>query len=125
MNCLSWSFRLSAISSGEVAVEAVAGYLLSIPSAAQGAEGGDGGARSLRLCLCLRVAHLKQVAVGIQDLDQADDAALIGGSRVLARTGQRRFTSRQDAGLGLAFDEGGEGVLDVLGRAQDGQAVRG
>src|SRR5687767_4333798 len=36
-----------------------------IPSAAQSAERGDGGARSLGLCLCLRVLYLQQVAVRV------------------------------------------------------------
>jgi hypothetical protein len=61
----------------------------------------------------LPVAHLEQVAVGIQNLDQADDPTLVGGKRVLARTGERRFTLRQDADLSLAFDEGRKGVLNV------------
>ena len=94
-----------------------------IPSASQGPEGGNGGARRFGLRLRLRVAHLQQVAVGIQHLDQADDAPSVGGIRVLARTRERRFTLRQDADLGLAFDEGGEGVLDILGRPQHGQPV--
>jgi hypothetical protein len=52
-----------------------------IPSTSQGAEGANGGARRFGLRLRLRVAHLQQVAVGIQHLDQADDAPSVGGGR--------------------------------------------
>src|ERR1051326_6229617 len=85
---------------------AVAACISRIPPATQSPEGEDGGARNFGLRLRLFVAHLQQVAVGIQHLDQADDAAFVGGKRVLARTRERRFTPRQDADLGLAFDEG-------------------
>jgi hypothetical protein len=60
-----------------------------IPSAPQSPEGGNGGARSLGLRQCLRVARLQQVAIGIEHLDQPDDAALVGGKRVLACAGER------------------------------------
>jgi hypothetical protein len=75
------------------------------------------------LRLRLRVTRLQQVAVGIQHLDQADDAPFISGIRVLPRTRERRFTLRQDADLDFAINEGGERVLDILGRAQYGQPV--
>jgi hypothetical protein len=94
-----------------------------IPSPTQSPKGGNGGARSFGLRLRLLVAHLQQVAVGIQNLDQADDATFVGGKRVLARARERRFTPRQDADLGLAFDEGREGVLRFLGRSQHGQPI--
>src|SRR5574338_1064243 len=99
MNSRLWSFCLPAVVGGEVvggklAVEAVAACILRIPSAPQCPEGGNGGARSFGLRLRLRVLHLQQVAVGVEDLDQADDAALVGGKRVLARAGERRFTLR-------------------------------
>jgi antitoxin ParD1/3/4 len=54
-----------------------------IPSAAQSPEGGDGGTRSFGLRQRLLVAQLQQVAVGIQYLDQADDATFVSGKRVL------------------------------------------
>jgi hypothetical protein len=60
-----------------------------IPSAPQSPEGGNGGARSLGLRQCLRVARLQQVAVGIEHLYQADDATLVGGKRVRTRAGER------------------------------------
>lgn len=94
-----------------------------IPAASQGPERGNGGARRFGLRLRLRVAHLQQVAVGIQHLDEADDAPSVGGIRVLPRTRERRFTLRQDGDLDFAFNEGGERVLDILGRAQHGQPV--
>src|SRR5687767_4045825 len=94
-----------------------------IPSAAQGPEGGDGRARRFGLRLRLCVAYLQQIAVGIQDLDQADDAAPVSGIRTVPRPRKRGFTLRQDANLGLAFDEGGEGILDIFGRPQHGEAV--
>ena len=49
-----------------------------VPSATQGSERGDGGARRFGLRLRFRIAHLQQVAVGIQHLDQADDARSVG-----------------------------------------------
>ena len=55
-----------------------------IPSAAQGAEGGDCCARSLGLCLCLRVLYLQQVAVRVQHFDQTDDATFVGAKRAFA-----------------------------------------
>src|SRR5688572_17267699 len=55
-----------------------------IPSAAQRAEGGDGGTRNLGLCLRLRVLYLQQVAVRVQDFDQTDDATFVGGERAFA-----------------------------------------
>ena len=73
--------------------------------------------------LRLLVAHLQQAAVGIQHLDQADNAPFVGGKRVVAGTGARGFAPRQDADLGLAFDEGRKGVLHFLGRPQNGQPV--
>ena len=60
-----------------------------IPPAAQGAERGNAGARRFGLRLRLRVAHLQQVAIGIQYLDEADDAPSVGGIRVLPRTRER------------------------------------
>src|SRR4029453_737368 len=100
MSCQLRSFCLPAVGRREVAVEAVAARMLRIPSAPQSPEGGNGGGRSPRLRPCLRVARLQQVAVGIEHLDQADDATLVGGKRVLARAGERRLTARQDADLG-------------------------
>jgi hypothetical protein len=60
-----------------------------IPSAAQGSERGNGGARRVGLRLRLRIAHLQQVAVGIQYFDQANNASSVGGIRVLPRTRER------------------------------------
>jgi hypothetical protein len=57
-----------------------------LPSASQGPKGGNGGARRFDLRLRLRVTHLRQVAVGIQRFDQADDAPSVGCIRVLPRT---------------------------------------
>src|SRR5574343_1063846 len=122
--CL-WSFCLPLIVGGEFAGEAVVVCRWCIPAAAQGPEGGDSGTRRLGLRLRLRVTRLQQIAVGIEHLDQADDAALVGGKRVFARLGKRRLTPGQDADLGLAVDQGGEGVLDILGRPQYGQPVCG
>src|SRR5574343_493182 len=120
--CL-WSFCLPLVVGGEFAGEAVVVCRWCIPAAAQGPEGGDGGTGRLGLCLGFGVAYQQQVPFGIEYLDQADDAALIGCKRVLARLGKRRLTPSQDANLGLSVDQGGEGVFDILGRPQYGQPV--
>src|SRR5687768_11092428 len=73
MNGSLWKPRLILGRGGSGA----AGMLSRIPSASQGAERGNGGARHFGLRLRLRIAHLQQVAVSIQHLDQADDAASI------------------------------------------------
>jgi hypothetical protein len=60
-----------------------------IPPAAQGAKRSNAGARRFCLRLRLCVAHLQQVAIGIQDFNQADDAAPVRCIRVLPRTRER------------------------------------
>src|SRR5688572_2934458 len=87
-----------------------------IPAAAQSTEGSNGSSRSFGLCLSLRVTHLKQTAVSIQNLDQADNATLVSGERVLACTRERGFALCEDLDLSLAFDERRQGVLHFLGR---------
>src|SRR5687768_573701 len=57
---------------------------LSVPSTTQSAEGSNRGARDFGLRHCLRIAHLKQVAVSIQNLDETDGAALVGDERALS-----------------------------------------
>src|SRR5688572_25368885 len=94
-----------------------------IPSAAQSAEGGDGGARSLGLRLCLRVLYLQQVAVRVQHFDQTDDATLVGGKRAVACARERGFAPHENVDLGLAIDECGKGILHFLGRLQDGESI--
>ena len=68
--------------------------MLRIPSAPQGPEGGDGGARNLGLRLCLRIARLQQVAVGIEHLGWAPaggrPARFLGGRSVQARIRARK-----------------------------------
>src|SRR6266516_1647714 len=120
-----WLFRCAWTCSSRGRGGCGAAGMSRIPSTAQGPERSNGGARRVDLGLLLRVAHLQQVAVSVQHLDQADDASSVGGIRVLPRVGEGRFTVRQDGDLGLAFDEGGERVLDILGRAQHGQPVCG
>ena len=75
-----------------------------LPSASQGPKGGNGGARRFDLRLRLRVTHLRQVAVGIQHFDQADDAPSVGCTRADDPPGVRMAT------WASRFDEGGEGV---------------
>src|SRR5688572_20895250 len=94
-----------------------------IPSAAQSAERGDGGARSLGLCLCLRVLYLQQVAVRVQHFDQTDDATFVCAKRAFACARERGFAPDENVDLGLAVDECGKGILHFLGRLQDGESI--
>src|SRR5438445_758573 len=102
-----WNLRRTAVKQSLKGAVAVAACSSRIPPATQGPEGGDGGASNFGLRLRLLVAHLQQVAVGIQYLDQADHAAFVGGKRVLARTRERRFIS---AGVPVSARSGATGT---------------
>src|SRR4051812_13362379 len=94
-----------------------------IPSATQSPEGEDGSASNFGLRLRFLVSHLQQIDIRGEHLHQTNNAAFIGGKRVLACTRERRFTARQDADLRLAFYEGGKRVLHFLRRPQNGEPV--
>src|SRR5690349_21631152 len=91
-------------------VVALAVRIGRIPAPTQCAEGGDRRACCFGSRLRFCVPHLQKVPVCIQNFNQADYASLISGQRVLARTCERELTARQDADLGLPFDEGGKRV---------------
>src|SRR5687768_793160 len=105
---MKWSsllFPFAPLSSG---ADELAICIARIPSAAQGPEGSNGGARRFDSRLRHRVAHLQQVAVGVQHLDQAHDTTLVGSKGVIACTRERRFTLGENSDLRLTIDQGGE-----------------
>src|SRR6516225_9361689 len=91
---------------------------VGLPSTAERLERGDRREGGFGLRLRLRIGGAQQVLVGLQDLDQADDAPLIGCKRSAASAPKRVDALSQYGRLLFALDERREGVLDVLGRAQ-------
>lgn len=96
---------------------------LGLPATAKRLEGSDSRAGGLGLRLCSRVGSTQQALIGLQNLDQADDALLVGREGGLPSVAQRIYPLCEHTSLLLTFDQSREGVLDVLRGTQHGQPI--